>query len=447
MQLSPIVPDQAAGLTSVLRRDAATLAGSNAIQVLPVELIKGDARLATLVVPPPVGAESLAFVPIRDVTPATDSQGDKGASQSNPQAFRPSGFFQSNTLLDELNLGEWLRRISESASHEVSWPKANPIAAEVQGAKSLFDPLFFRPSGSTSSATLRSEDVGTARASAVSVSSNLVEQSDAGEAVVRSSPKEVVRDLFLTLHYTLRQSGIFAAQDLAEHVMARSGGFKTPFGTGARSFSEPFQGLLGLYSVKTTDAETDQTVDANGFVRLQGATRSRDTPPSEAKSLVSREAPPIERVDWAARDLKVTQDQVSRSQIESWLKSIDANSTESKQAAQLLINGNLVWEGQLATGIPLIIQRYDVWRQNEDKSKKLIKGAAISVAVALERLGGVTIDGRSWGGISEIVIAGGDNAAGSPSEWRGWNELVDRLNTKFGVTLRAKEKPLDMPRG
>ncbi|NCW85554.1 MAG: hypothetical protein EBV69_05350 [Oxalobacteraceae bacterium] len=241
MQLSPIVPDQAAGLTGVLRRDAATLAGSNAIQVLPVELIKGDARLATLVVPPPVGAESLAFVPIRDVTPATDSQGDKGASQSNPQAFRSSGFFQSNTLLDELNLGEWLRRI-------------------------------------------------------------------------------------------LRQSGIFAAQDLAEHVMARSGGSKTPFGTGERSFSEPFQGLLSLYSVKTTDAETDQTVDANGFVRPQSATRSRDTPPSEAKSLVSREAPPIESVDWAARDLKVTQDQVSRSQIESWLKSIDANSTENYSA-------------------------------------------------------------------------------------------------------------------
>lgn len=436
MQLPTIVPDQATGLTSLLRRDAATLAGTNAIQVLPVELIKGDARLATLVVPPPVNAESSAFVPLKDLVAAADSPGNKGANPSNPQGFRSSGFFRGNVLLDELNLGEWLRRISESASHELSWPKGNPISPEVKAAPSLPALSFFGPSASSSNTTIRSE----------SASRNVFGQSDGGEAVVRGSPQDVVRDLFLTLHYTLRQSGIFAAQDLAEHVLARSGGFNAPFSAGERVFSPPFQGLLGLQMPGTVDSEAGQTDQADSPVQPKISSQSHDASPAESKSPVPHEGSPVDRADWAVRDLRVTQDHVSRSQVESWFKSIDSNSTESKQAAQLLINGNLVWEGQLATGIPLIIQRYDVWRQNEGRSKKLVKGAAISVAVALERLGGVTIDGRSWGGISEIVVAGGDNA-GSPSEWRGWNELVERLNTKYGVILRAKEKPMDALHG
>ena len=436
MQLPPIVPDQATGLTSLLRRDAATLAGTNAIQVLPVELIKGDARLATLVVPPPVNTESSAFVPLKNLVAAADPQGNKGANPSNTQGFRSSGFFQGNALIDELNLGEWLRRISESASHELSWPKGNPIAAEAKAAPSFPTLPFFGSSASFSNTNIRSEGA----------SRNVLGQSAGGEAVVRGSPQEVVRDLFLTLHYTLRQSGIFAAQDLAEHVLARGGGFKAPFRAGERVFLPPFQGLLGLQMPGTVDSEASQTDQGNSPVQPKISAQSRDASPAESKSPVPREGSPVDRTDWAARDLRVTQDHVSRSQVESWFKSIDANSPESKQAAQLLINGNLVWEGQLATGIPLIIQRYDVWRQNEGRSKKLVKGAAISVAVALERLGGVTIDGRSWGGISEIVVAGGDNA-GSPSEWRGWNELVERLNTKFGVILRAKEKPMDALHG
>ena len=436
MQLPPIVPDQAAGLTGLLRRDAATLAGTNAIQVLPVELIKGDARLATLVVPPPVNAESSAFVPLKDLVAAADPQGNKGANLSNPQGFRSSGLFQGNTPLDELNLGEWLRRISESASHELTWPKGNPTSAEVKAAPSLPAPPFFGPSVPSSNTNIRSD----------TVSRNVLGQSNGGEAVVRGSPQEVVRDLFLTLHYTLRQSGIFAAQDLAEYALARGGSFKASFSAGERVVPPPFQGLLGLQMPGTADSEAGQTDQANSSGQPKISSQLRDASPAESKSPGPREGLPVDRTEWAARDLRVTQDHVSRSQVESWFRSIDANSAESKQAAQLLINGNLVWEGQLATGIPLIIQRYDVWRQNEGRSKKLIKGAAISVAVALERLGGVTIDGRSWGGISEIVVAGGDDA-GSPSEWRGWNELVERLNTKFGVILRAKEKPMDALHG
>jgi len=436
VQLPSIVPDQATALTSLLRRDAATLAGTNAIQVLPVELIKGDARLATLVVPPPVNAESSAFVPLKDLVAAADPQGNKGGNPSNPKGFTSSGFFQGNALLDELNLGEWLRRISESASHELSWPKGNPISVEVDAAPSRPTHPFFGPSVSSSNTSIRSEGA----------SRNVLGQSDGGEAVVRGSPPEVVRDLFLTLHYTLRESGLFAARDLAEHVLARSGGFKAPFSAGERVLSPPFQGLLGLQISGTMASEAGQTDQANSPVQPKISGQSHDASPEGWKPPVPREGSPVDRTDWAARDLRVTQDHVSRSQVESWFKAIDANSTESKQAAQLLINGNLVWEGQLATGIPLIIQRYDVWRQNEGKSKKLVKGAAISVAVALERLGGVTIDGRSWGGISEIVVAGGDNA-GSPSEWRGWNELVERLSAKFGVILRAKEKPMNSLHG
>jgi len=436
VQLPPIVPDQAAGLTGLLRRDAATLAGTNAIQVLPVELIKGDARLATLVVPPPVNAESSAFVPLKDLVAAANPQGNKGANPSNPQGFRSSALFQGNTPLDELNLGEWLRRISESASHELTWPRGNPTSAEVKAAPSLPALPFFGPSASSPNTNIRSD----------TVSRNVLGQSNGGEAVVRGSPQEVVRDLFLTLHYTLRQSGIFAAQDLAEYALARGGGFKASFSAGERVVPPPFQGLLGLQMPGTADSEAGQTDQANSSGQPKISSQLREGSSAESKSPGPREGLPVDRTEWAARDLRVTQDHVSRSQVESWFRSIDANSAESKQAAQLLINGNLVWEGQLATGIPLIIQRYDVWRQNEGRSKKLIKGAAISVAVALERLGGVTIDGRSWGGISEIVVAGGDDA-GSPSEWRGWNELVERLNTKFGVILRAKEKPMDALHG
>ncbi|MBM4231263.1 MAG: hypothetical protein FJ184_11025, partial [Gammaproteobacteria bacterium] len=182
MQLPPIVPDQAAGLTGLLRRDAATLAGTNAIQVLPVELIKGDARLATLVVPPPVNAESSAFVPLKDLVAAANPQGNKGANPSNPQGFRSSALFQGNTPLDELNLGEWLRRISESASHELTWPKGNPTSAEVKAAPSLPAPPFFGPSVPSSNTNIRSD----------TVSRNVLGQSNGGEAVVRGSPQEVV---------------------------------------------------------------------------------------------------------------------------------------------------------------------------------------------------------------------------------------------------------------
>jgi len=436
VQLPPIAPDQATGLTGLQRRDAATLAGTKAIQVLPVELIKGDARLATLVVPPTVNVESSAFVPLKDLVAAANPQGNKGANLSNPQGLRSSGLFQGNTPLEELNLGEWLRRISESASHELSWPRGNPISAEMKAAPSLPVLPFFGPSASSSNTPSHSD----------TVSRNALGQSDGGEAVVRGSPQEAVRDLFLTLHYTLRQSGIFAAQALADYVLVRSGGLKAPFSTGERAVSQPFQGLLGPRMLGTTDSEAGQSGQANSPVLPKIGSQPRDAFPVESKSPLPREGSPVDRSDWAVRDLRVTQDHVSRLQVESWFRSIDANSAESKQAAQLLINGNLVWEGQLVTGIPLIIQRYDVWRQNEGRSKKLVKGAAISVAVALERLGGVTIDGRSWGGISEIVVAGGEKM-GSPSEWRGWNELVERLNTKFGVILRAKEKPMDALHG
>jgi len=62
-----------------------------------------------------------------------------------------------------------------------------------------------------------------------------------------------------------------------------------------------------------------------------------------------------------------------------------------------LTQGQMVWQSELAPGIPMRIVRDDAWRNAANKPVQLEKGAMLKVEVELPNLGRIRITGSQWG--------------------------------------------------
>ena len=390
MQLLPVSPESLSEPVGTPRRETSSVSGSTVIKVIAADLVAGDARLANLVVPPPIGAEQASLVPVKLWGLLESPQNGKAVVVT--RVAEQGELFQGQPATGEIGLGEWLRQLSGMLPRDLSWPEPRQSLLPRALISSPNDTAMNVLPGSAAKSPEPIEPYQTADA--------------------------LVRDLFTSLRESLGQSGLFAARNLMETLLASSPIFGNSraidhFALGVAFKGEP----IGDRSVNESPAQHVKPQHENAVLG------------KEEKS-----AGPPDLRDTGSSGVMT---RISQAKIEAWFKSLASDSVDARNSAQLLLHGNLVWEGQLAPGIPLVIRRYDVWREAGGKPKRLEKGAAISVSVMLETLGGLTIEGRRWGDASEISIST-ENGDYPLNEWRGWGDLVERLRHNFGINLRIK---------
>ena len=179
----------------------------------------------------------------------------------------------------------------------------------------------------------------------------------------------------VNLYKDLSSSDIFAAQRLSEAWLPRP--------TKTHGEAEP-------------NSQTQQS--ANNEVPSKHASqisRLIDTP-EEFKSLAQPVSEP------------------SMAQLTKWVAALEPDSDYSQQAAHMLTQGQMMWQSELAPGIPMRIVREDAWRNAANKLAQLEKGAMLKVEVELPNLGRIRITGSQWGQDLSIQVA---HAANSNDQW------------------------------
>ncbi len=128
---------------------------------------------------------------------------------------------------------------------------------------------------------------------------------------------------------------------------------------------------------------------------------------------------------------------VPRKLVEQWMKGIESDSSDALEAAQLLLNGKLIWQGQLADGTPMLMQRYDVWREPKKQREPMERGVGISIETELKSRGRLKIEGRQWRDTLEIIVTGNDPSR-PPNSWHGWQALIERLHERAGARVISR---------
>lgn len=187
--------------------------------------------------------------------------------------------------------------------------------------------------------------------------------------------ESAVMQNLVNLYKDLSSSDIFAAQRLSEAWLPRP--------TKTHGEAEP-------------NSQTQQS--ANNEVpskHVSQISRFIDTP-EEFKSLAQPVSEP------------------SMSQLTKWVAALEPDSDYSQQAAHMLTQGQMMWQSELAPGIPMRIVREDAWRNAANKLAQLEKGAMLKVEVELPNLGRIRITGSQWGQDLSIQVA---HAANSNDQW------------------------------
>ena len=108
-------------------------------------------------------------------------------------------------------------------------------------------------------------------------------------------------------------------------------------------------------------------------------------------------------------------------QLTKWVAALEPDSEHAQQAAQMLTQGQMVWQADLAPGIPMRMVREDAWRNQANKPAQLEKGATLKVEVELPNLGRIRIVGSQWGSDLSLQIAHAVNAQDR------WSSLMPSL--------------------
>lgn len=190
------------------------------------------------------------------------------------------------------------------------------------------------------------------------------------EAERRSGPRGVAFDTLVGLYRGLASSHFFAAQRLAKEF-----------------------GQITAIPVRQpeTKPETGRSELAE---RLRALAVSEDAPDSIAKSL----------------------------------SDVAIDSENAQQTARLLVEGQLVWQGELAPGVPLRIERKDAWRSHPARQGEMQRGARLDVEITLPNLGPLRIVGTQWADEVSLDVQSVDSDV---SAWVGWSELNSALKTQF----------------
>jgi hypothetical protein len=74
------------------------------------------------------------------------------------------------------------------------------------------------------------------------------------------------------------------------------------------------------------------------------------------------------------------------------------------QALQLLLHGQLRWQGELTAGVPASLARDDFWAQDPEHPERLLTGTTLRVELTLPRLGRLVVVGQQLGGALAVHL-------------------------------------------
>lgn len=128
-------------------------------------------------------------------------------------------------------------------------------------------------------------------------------------------------------------------------------------------------------------------------------------------------------------------------QLQQWLASLAPDSESAQQAANLLMTGQMVWQGELSPGIAVRMQREDAWRESATQVGQIEKGASLVVNITLPRLGELKIIGYKWQDMLDVTVQ--FPSTGKVALMQAWPELEERLQTISVQELQSHwvEKP------
>jgi hypothetical protein len=137
----------------------------------------------------------------------------------------------------------------------------------------------------------------------------------------------------------------------------------------------------------------------------------------------------------------------SIAQLTKWVAALEPDSEHAQQAAQMLTQGQMVWQADLAPGIPMRMVREDAWRNQANKPAQLEKGATLRVEVELPNLGRIRIVGSQWGVDLSLQIA---HAANAQDRWSSlMPSLMEELQASgiSDVRLETLSNETEAPNG
>jgi hypothetical protein len=137
----------------------------------------------------------------------------------------------------------------------------------------------------------------------------------------------------------------------------------------------------------------------------------------------------------------------SIAQLTKWVAALEPDNEHAQQAAQMLTQGQMVWQAELAPGIPMRMVREDAWRNQANKPAQLEKGSTLRVEVELPNLGRIRIVGSQWGSDLSLQIA---HAANAQDQWSSlMPSLMEELQASgiSDVRLETLSNETEAPNG
>lgn len=110
------------------------------------------------------------------------------------------------------------------------------------------------------------------------------------------------------------------------------------------------------------------------------------------------------------------------------LADIAPDSDSAQQAARLAVEGQLLWQGEIAAGLPVRIERRDAWRSHPEREGQFQRGAQLDIEIVLPHLGPVRIVGMQWGADVTIDVR---SERADVEQWDGWRDLQSMLQRQF----------------
>ena len=147
----------------------------------------------------------------------------------------------------------------------------------------------------------------------------------------------------------------------------------------------------------------------------------------------------IKQTPSKAQDADRPVSEPSMAQLTKWVAALEPDSEPAQQAAHMLTQGQMMWQLDLAPGVPLRMVREDAWRNDAYKPSHLEKGAMLRVELNLPNLGRIRVVGSQWGSDLTIQIA---HDANSKDQWNALApDLFEELRVKGIGDVRLETLP------
>lgn len=138
--------------------------------------------------------------------------------------------------------------------------------------------------------------------------------------------------------------------------------------------------------------------------------------------------PEMNRLELASRLRALAISEEAADPISQSFADVAVDSENARHAARLLLEGQLMWKGDLAPGVPLRIERRDAWRSHPSRPGEMQRGAKLDIAISLPNLGALRIIGSQWADEISINVK---NDRSDVNAWQGWGELNEMLKVQF----------------